>query len=387
MSESMHVTEYLPEHQKGLFSLYSRHFGAWAAARFKKRWEWQCGANNPLRALRPISGLVVLHGDQVIGGFVLFPVPWWVNGERLIFLSGGDFAIDDQFRGAAFMRLSREIMCRPPAMVNGLHPSLRKLGTRVGAIVLPLSRIRYSLHLRKRGWLARAIRARLPAFVGRLVSPATVGWLLASRRVEGILRRLAHGNEPPVGTSLPDTAVESDIRSLARFGSDYDILWKQVRQKYRMTLDKDAAYLNWRYVDCPTLREPIVRGLYRDGKLSGIVVAAVCVTLDERRRPCGINGEILELIADDASVDEINALLLSACRELDLKRVDAIGASGHDDTVREALRTIGFRADEDSRFDNLVLFDLPDPKTGRVESVEGIYITAGDGDLLNAFLL
>lgn len=154
-----------------------------------------------------------------------------------------------------------------------------------------------------------------------------------------------------------------------------------------MTLDKDADYLNWHYLDCPTFQHPILRGLYRDGKLAGVVVAGAYVMLDEHHRPCGANGEILELITHVPSTPEIEALLISACRELDRRGVDKIGALAYDETVREVLEQIGFQREEEKRFDSFIVFDPAISRAGRVESNEGVYITAGDGDMLNAFLI
>ncbi len=154
-----------------------------------------------------------------------------------------------------------------------------------------------------------------------------------------------------------------------------------------MTLDKDASYLNWRYVDCPTFRHPILRGLYRDGKLAGVAVAGAYTVLDDDRKPCGADGEVLELITADATEREIEALLLSVCRELDTRLVDSIGALSLDATVREALARIGFETEEDKRFETMVLLDPPYPKTSCLTSTEGVYLTAGDGDILTASLI
>lgn len=387
MAEPISAVDFRPEHQEELLALFQRNFGAWATERLGRRWEWQCGAGNPWRALRPTSGLVAFDEGRIVGGVVLFPVPWRVEGERLVFLCGGDFAIDRPYRMRVVPQLVRAFFGKLPVMANGLHPALWVMGTSIGAIGLPMSRVRYSLHLRNRGWMCRALRRRLPAAVGRLISPATAGRLLASQPVQAVVRSLARGGGPPRVRALPKQAPVADVRPLARFGEDYDRLWGEARRKFRMTLDKDAEYLNWRYLACPTFRHPILRGLYREGKLLAVAVAGAYTVLDHANRPCGANGEILELISAGASAPELEALLLSACRELDRKGVDKIGALSYDGTVKAALEQIGFQPEPDTRFDYAVLLDQAGRKPGRMESTEGVYITAGDGDMLNAFLI
>lgn len=386
MVKTISPVELQPEHKEELFAWHQHHFGAWSTRRLAKRWEWQCGAGNPWRALRPTSSLVAFDHGKVVAGLVLFPVPWRVDGKRLIFLCGGDFAMDWPYL-RTLPQLARAFMSRPHVMASGVHPTLWKMLVRMGGVLVPMSRARFALHLRHGGWMCQAVRRRLPMALGPLVSPAIAGRLLAFKPVESFLLRFARGDGPPQVKSVPRLAPAADTRPLGRFGADYDGLWEEARQRFRITLDKDAGYLNWRYLDCPTLRHPILRGLYRDGKLLGVVVAGAYSLLDGHRRPCGTNGEILELITIDASAREIEALLISVCTELDRRGVDTIGAVACDGMVRGVLERIGFRPEEDRRFDNIVWFDSADPKTGRVESTEGVYLTAGDGDMLNAFLM
>jgi len=386
MLESIRAVEFQLAHQEQLFGLLRRHFGAWSTERLAKRWEWQFGAGNPWKALRPTPGLVLFDNGRAVGGAALFPVPWRLEGERVIFLCASDFAIDLPYRTRAIPQLCRGLL-RMPFMASGVHPALLKMWVRMGCILLPMSRARFALPLRNRGWTCRAVRRRLPKVVGRFISPATTGRLLAWKPVEAVLRRFARGGGPPQGKSVPRVAPAADIRPFKRFEDDYSVLWEQARRRLWMTLDKDAEYLNWRYLDCPTFRHPILRGLYRDGKLAGVVVAGAYTVLDGDHRPCGANGEILELITHDASAREIEALVVSVCRELDRRGVDKIGAMACDETVREVLEQIGFQPEEEKFFDSFIVFDPAISKMGSVESTDGVYITAGDGDMLNAFLI
>ena len=385
---SVDVVESQPEHRPQIFALCRRHFGAWAMERLAKRWEWQCGTGNPWRSVRPTAGLVATDEGAVVGGVLLYPVPWRIAGKREIVLCGGELAIDQAYRTRVFPKLINGWMSRRPALATGLHPSIRTIGVRWGAVEIPMSQARFTLSLRNREWVCRTLRRRLPPALRHFIAPATTGRLLALKPLEAVLRRLARKGAPAPGRSLPGTVPPADLRPIERFASDYDQLWHEVSHTFRVTLDKDAAYLNWRYFDCPTFRHPIARGLYRDGKLSGIVVAGVYTVLDEDGEPFGANGEILELFSARASALEVEALVLSACRELNRKGVDKISILTTHAATQEILRRIGFQPDADHGFDYMVVFDHEDSKKGgRVESTEGVYITAGDGDKLNAFLM
>lgn len=387
MKSTISVIELQPEHKNQLLALYRRYFGAWATGRLAKRWEWQCGAGNPWRSLRPTYGFVAFNNGEAVAGVTLYPVPCRVEGERMIFLCGGDYVVDQSYRVPILTVISRRVMSTPRVMFNGLLVTLRKAALRLGGILFPMSHAHFVMHLRNRGWLCRAARRHVPAVMGRLIAPATTGRLLASRPIEAVLRRLVRGGGPPHVRSLPRAALEADIRPIERFGSDYDRLWGEAHPRFRLTLDKDAEYMNWRYRDCPTFRQPILRGLYRDCTLVAVVVAGAYTVMDGHRRPCGANGEILELIAPAASTTEIQALLLSVCKELDSRGVDMIGALSYGAMCSEALEWVGFQPEEDLRYDTIIVPEKADLKAGRTESTEGVYLTAGDGDALNAFLI
>lgn len=61
------------------------------------------------------------------------------------------------------------------------------------------------------------------------------------------------------------------IKFISKFSEEYDQLWKKVSTKIAIGINRDAAYMNWRYVDKPG--EDYSRyGLYENGILKGIVI-------------------------------------------------------------------------------------------------------------------
>lgn len=383
LAESLEVIELRPEHGEGVLALYRRHFGEWSAARFAARLRWQYGVGNPFVRERLPFGKLVVRDGEVVGHMAGFPLPWRIEGERRVVLCGADMAVDEGFR-LFTMQIVGTFAKRKPSFCNGIHPSLRKLFTHFGAKEVRASGERYVLRLRGGARLAIAARRRLPAALANLVTPRGVGAALDSAPARGLFA-LA-GRRLPSRTRLRAESITADIRPIERFDASHDELWSRVRPRFRATLDKDSTYMNWRYVDCPTLRAPIRLGLHREGRLVAVAVAGVHVLLDDRDSPCGADGEVLELIADEPAGAESAALLSRACRELERAGVDAIGATGCDPAMRQALERLGFERERHERFDCLVLFDPADEARAGVDSPEGWYLTAGDGDGLYAFL-
>lgn len=67
-------------------------------------------------------------------------------------------------------------------------------------------------------------------------------------------------------------AGAAEVEELARFGPEADELWERLRPRFPLALVRDAAYLRWRYDDCPWLayRRFAVRD--RGGRLRALFV-------------------------------------------------------------------------------------------------------------------
>ena len=59
------------------------------------------------------------------------------------------------------------------------------------------------------------------------------------------------------------------VAEIDRFDDAFDTLWQDYRDRYAVVFWRDAATLNWRYVDNPFWRHRIVRA-EKDGKLIGL---------------------------------------------------------------------------------------------------------------------
>lgn len=62
------------------------------------------------------------------------------------------------------------------------------------------------------------------------------------------------------------------FEELERFGPEFDALWERHRDRHRVVFWRDAATLNWRYVDIPGLSHRILAARGADGTLEGYAV-------------------------------------------------------------------------------------------------------------------
>ncbi len=377
------LTEFAPLHWESVLALYRRYFGDWSAKRFEARWHWQYEAN-PYCSERPSFIQVGLCGEEVVAHMGAFPIPLRLGETRCIAMCGADFVIDDRCRWIA-VQLFKNFVARAPVLGSGVHPAARNIFEQLGGQVLSLSHDRFIYGIGNAGAMSRKIRSRLPSLVAHLVSPMVI-----RRLVRSSLVRLASDDKPSRHRAQlmvrPPLSSAIDIRSIARFDERYDALWLRVARKFTYSLDKTATYLNWRYVDCPTMK-PFCLGLFDDQeKLSAIVVAASYVRRDRHGHLCGTDGELLELIADVPPGEALEQLIIAAMRALSQAGVDEIGVTGLHVNYHPVLRKLGFVHQRNDRF-GVVLMLKPEHDIESLCSDEASYTTAGDGDVLHTIAI
>ncbi len=362
------ITDYRDEHWGGLVALHRRYLGQWNTKRMAARWRWQF-RDNPYCAQRPSFIQVALCNDEVVGHLAAFPLPLRLDGGRIIALCSAAFVVEARHRLMAFPLMSN-LLSNRPVLGTGSIGAVRSLYGRHGARILPLSCRRFVYPLRNDGLTCRQLRQRLPRTLTPLVRP----WLA------GMMGRW-FAPQAAVRLRVP-AAMNGSARLglIERFGAEYDDLWHKTGAEIRFSLDKDAEYMNWRYVDCPTIR-PLRLGVFdRWGSLRGIVVAARRVHRDWTDRPCGSDGEILELIVPGFEKVYARQLVVAAMRWLDRAGVDSVTVSGLHVRYHSLLEEISFEHQYLEEF-NLVL-GLDSSYSGDVYRDDQWYYTAGDGDQL-----
>ncbi len=156
-------------------------------------------------------------------------------------------------------------------------------------------------------------------------------WRGVARLGDPAFRLLGRGRR----ASLPAGAEMVPIR---RFDERYDRFWWAEAKRYPLAVWRDAAYLNWRYVDTP---EPGYEayGLERGGEVLGFTVLRR-TELQGRAR-----GRILELAAVEDDPALLRALLTHDLRRFDAQGLELAAAWVLAGDPRWAeLRASGFRS-------------------------------------------
>jgi GNAT superfamily N-acetyltransferase len=83
--------------------------------------------------------------------------------------------------------------------------------------------------------------------------------------VLGLGQRLLHPEPEARG-------CRAEVRPITGFSAEYDTLWERCKGAYAMCVRRDQAYLNWKYVACPTRRYDR-REARKDGLLTGFAVS------------------------------------------------------------------------------------------------------------------
>ena len=199
----------------------------------------------------PAFGFLARHGDRIVSSFAVAPKVMQVGGRRVRVGKTMDMFTDPDYQGMGLIKqcAERVFAAAREAGIDGWYvtPSVNsypiftgKWGYREDFELIYRARIID---------LAAVLTAAQPGSGGRSGGSPTA--------VFGPLLR--RSPKLPAGCSVTE---------LPRFDEQTDALWDEVAAGYGVAIVRDAAYMNWRYVDNPD--DYIVLGLHRAGSLGGL---------------------------------------------------------------------------------------------------------------------
>jgi GNAT superfamily N-acetyltransferase len=313
MDEPLAITPRCAADDDELLRLYRAVFGEELAESSRLRWRWQY-LDNPATTDAGPEIWVARDGGTLLGQYASMPVQLrW--GDREVRSSWGmDVFLSPAARGRGvgarlFTAWSDHVEV---ALGLGLTPSSHGLFQKLRYADVGPVPFYYKI-LDPRAVAARRLGPRWAGVAGRLLD---VGW------------RLRH----------PERKRSSHvvIAPITRFDARYDTLWDGAGGSYAMCVRRDAAYLNWKYVDCPHRRYDVVEAT-RDGALAGFAVSR-----HEDRRGLRL-GWIVDLFAhsdDHAGRDALIGHLLDGFRRAGVARAQAFSMNA---AVGAGLARRGFR--------------------------------------------
>ncbi|MBL8858468.1 MAG: GNAT family N-acetyltransferase [Planctomycetes bacterium] len=238
------------------------------------------------------------HG--AVSGYACSPRLAWVHGDERTLAAVGE---------------TGDVMTHPAWRKRGLFSALDRAAmaesrTRGWPVVFGLPNQRSAHIFVELGW--RAVGTVRPwTFVFRADAAAR-----AARSREGRWKGLTTwlGARACAARRKSESAAAARVRSesLAHFPESVLTLAQQVAERHAWMVRRDAAYLNWRFIDTPSRLHRAV-GLYEDAALVGYVVVQV-------PRPGTFNGYLVDLLARDESVER-------AAVEAGLQALESAGAS------------------------------------------------------------
>ncbi|MDH4036279.1 MAG: GNAT family N-acetyltransferase [Candidatus Krumholzibacteria bacterium] len=177
---------------------------------------------------------VIVDGDRIAGTLGYMPADFWVNGKRVAVRFTHDLLVDPDYRGAGLGRLivdnARALGDFFPGGMWMTDPC-RKIHVDCGfKDATPL--VTYSLVLDPVAFVVRKSMSGLKGLASRTALSASRTFALARAR------RLAS---------------HTSLREVERFDPSMDGAWETLARGYGITRVRDAAYLNWKYSDHPSL--------------------------------------------------------------------------------------------------------------------------------------
>ena len=369
MSLGPNIREFRSSDWESLQGLYRKHFGDWAYDRFRARWDWEF-RTNPWVEKCPIKILVGEIDGQIVGHATSFPLPLRMFGTQRPLWCSGDLVAAPR-HGLLAIMLAKQVEEGRPGLSTGMRSEAERIAHFQGSMTIPSTQTGFEFRMRSTGAVQRSLRRRLPAALRGL----------ASRPLAALVAAFAKPGRPTL-PGKPELALEP----FERFGQEHERVWAGMCEWVQCALDRDARYLNWRYVDGPARQ--LIKLQLRDAKggLRGYSVAGVRVVLADDHEPCGTLGELLELVVCDvADASAVRALASGALHALASTGVDAVVATGLAAPFAAALQEIGFTLTPSAA--KMMLSFEPEELAKITAKDTRWYTSSGDGDQLFTTLL
>lgn len=275
--------------------------------------------------------IAVTEDNEVVGHLCALPQYYWVNGQRVVGHTPGDYMVDPRYGFYALSLMRKFFRACENCVACDMVPATITVETRFGAEVA--GELGYAAKLLNVG---RLPVPPLPGPVARLLNlqerelPVPQGYLNdrgeivrsdGSQNLEGEeipvarprlplpepVKNLLNGGLQKIDDVL-ENAFGNDLRveSIEYFDGSFDELFEEVAAAVPATAERDAGFLRWRYgPGCP--QHPVtVFGVREGEKLLGYAVLKVPTG--------GMDGYIMDLSVLPGRQDVARALLRETIR-------------------------------------------------------------------------
>ena len=263
-----------------------------------EHWRWQFRAGPVARMLH----MLALHGDEVVGIYAGIPLRIWCEGQQRLAAQGVDFCVRPEWRRhggdpGLFVRLGRRY-------IDTWH------GTAPDEVLFT-----YGLPV--------------PSWKN---GSRFLGW-------QNIRDFDATFRELPAGSARRAVPGDLEVRTVPGPPADLDALFAEVRPRLALSIVRDQAWFQWRYVDKPAGRYRLLECRERhSGRLRAFAVYTVADLLRKH------TSFVVDWLQHEEDRDAMVAMI-GACEALAL--ADGTGmlcsAWNHQDARFLALQELGYR--------------------------------------------
>jgi len=341
------IDRYRTDDKRHVEALYRRVFGVDSAEANRLRWDWQYKRNPHMPSDGPLIWLA-REAQTIVGQYATMPVKLLVQGREIDAAWGMD------------------VMVAPERQRQGLGEVLFRTWDRnVGASLgLGLSDSSYRLF----GKMRWPDVGPVPCFVKPLTRRALrrPGWSVGANRL------LSAITLPWVRLVARTRPLEGEVRVIRQFDERFDALWARVSSKFAFVVRRDAAYLNWKYIQAPHVRYTIAL-LERDGEAAGYVVYR------HVQEPRGRVTIVVDWLTAPDDHSGMLTLLRWVDREARAADSDKIRAFAMHAGYRKLLRQSGYFAVK-STMEFVAKVNAIDVPSAFYEQTDTWHVTLGDSD-------
>jgi GNAT superfamily N-acetyltransferase len=341
------IGRFRPDDRRGVETLYRRTHGADAAEASRLRWDWQ-HRRNPSNPTGEPGIWVAREGPTVVGQYATLPVRVSLKGIEVQGAWGGDASVaperERQGLGEALVRawdrnngaaLALGVSSESRDLLDRLHWPHAQV---VPCLVKPLTR--------------RAVRLpNWPPALNRLMSALTL---------------------PVIHVVARSRPLRAECQPIRRFDLSFTALWERLAAKFDLSVRRDAAYLNWRYIEPPHVRYSVV-ALKRQGEVHGYAVYR------HRHEPLGRVTLLVDFLVDPDDVSGLKTLLRWVDREARAEDSDKVRCYVMNGAFRRVLRRNGYFNVKSTLEVSVKVNAVQVPK-GFYDENDGWHITYGDSD-------
>jgi GNAT superfamily N-acetyltransferase len=341
------IERYRPDDRRAVEGLYRRVFGNDAAEASRLRWEWQYHRNPNNPAHEP-EIWIAREGPAIIGQYATMPVRLSVRGQEV----QGSWGMD--------------VMVAPERQRQGLGEILFRTWDRnVGASLgLGLSESSYRLF--------QKLRWPDVGPVPCLVKPLTRRALRRPNWPVPLNRLVSALTLPVIKIVARNRPLRAEVRLIQRFDDSFTQLWDELAKKFDLAVRRDAAYLNWKYVNAPHVRYSIA-ALRRDDRNVGYAVYR------HLHEPRGRVTLLVDVLADPDDEPGLSTLLHWVDREARKEDSDKIRTFAMHAGFRKVLRRSGYFQVK-STMEFVAKVNGVDVDPAFYENTETWHVTLGDSD-------